>query len=80
MDGDSGGHFHNEDILIFHTSVVNPQVSRNVTFTCILFFVCEQEKVLYPLLKCYIWKSPKNSGLDTQPEKWSGHDGDEILM
>jgi len=32
-------HFRNEDALIFHTSVVNPHVTRNVTFTCILFFL-----------------------------------------
>ena len=54
-------HFHNEDALLFHTFVVNPQVSRNVTFTCILFFLragkgpLASVKVLYIEVPKELW-------------------------
>ena len=54
-------HFHNEDALLFHTFVVNPQVSRNVTFTCILFFLragkgpLSSVKVLYIEVPKELW-------------------------
>lgn len=41
---------------------------------------CVYMKGPYPVVKQYMEVPKRTAGLDTQPGKRSGHDGDEILV